>query len=304
MTIQDELIAMPEWKRLLRIQHFGISIRLLERNAEELKELLNFLTNNPESMWLSYVRHCAELDQVFEEVLRLLHNFVAAALTLVDHTRVVYRELYESAKSFLDYQAEVDRRMVKDPLIQFVQKLRHLAQHVRLPTISIICEATRETGVSRRLVLHKDDLLRFGGWNDPAKVYLTAAPETINLSDLVNAYTDEIRSFYNWMEERQRDIHSHDMQEVEKKQAEGTALLAQDMSRHLETGLMIRAQGVGSLQNIFAFGFSPTDWTELSKYDGNLVRWTDAAILLIENRFGPLPVELAARIRDAARADK
>ena len=67
---------------------------------------------------------------------------------------------------------------------------------------------------------------------------------------------------------------------------------------------MIRAQGVGSLQNIFAFGFSPTDWTELSKYDGNLVRWTDAAILLIENRFGPLPVELAARIRDAARADK
>jgi len=132
MTIQDELMAMPEWKTLERIRNLGTSIRLLERNAEETLELLRFLTEDPKSWSLSDVRNRVLLDSFFEEMLRRLHNFVVAALTLVDHSRNLNKELYAQRGLFPEYQAEVERRFVNDPLVQFVQKLRHLAQHRRL----------------------------------------------------------------------------------------------------------------------------------------------------------------------------
>ncbi len=68
--------------------------------------------------------------------------------------------------------------------------------------------------------------------------------------------------------------------------------------------ILIWGQGVGSLQDIFAFGLSPADWAELSRYDGNLTEWTDAALSLTEKRFGLLPAELNARMKARARAER
>src|SRR5262249_2764892 len=150
---------------------------------------------------------------------RLLHNFVASALTVVDHTRVMYRELYSEANIFPEYQLEVDRRFVKDPLIQFVQKLRHLAQHVRLPDVSYIVSGDM-SDFGRRLLLRKSDLLEFSGWNAPAQKFLDSAPDEIDLADVVQKYQEKIRTFYKWMVTRQQEIHSSDIERVEKVQEE------------------------------------------------------------------------------------
>jgi hypothetical protein len=212
--------------------------------------------------------------------------------------------LYKGAGLFPDYQTEVDRRFVTAPLIQFVQKLRHFAQHFRLPHISYKLEAGRDSGITRRLVLDKSDLLQFDGWTAPAQKYLASAPEQIDLLGVVQEYGNEVRAFCRWMEERQREIHTADATAVEERQAEGRALLAREIPGTLESGLKIWTQGVGSLQDVFAFAFSPDDWVTLSKHEGDLVAWTDAALSLTEERFGSLPAELVARIREAARGGK
>jgi hypothetical protein len=227
------------------------------------------------------------------------HGF--AALTLVDHTRIVYRELYEASGQFTEYQAEVERRFVKGPLVQFVQKLRHMAQHVRLPDISYNLSFDQQRGTTRQLLLKKQDLLQTDVWNAPAKEYLRSAPDLIDLSELVTRYTDEIRAFYRWMAQRQREIHAGDIAAVESKQAEARSLMAPEIPRLLETGLTIWGQGVGALDNIFAFGFSPADWVRLSPLEGDMEAWTNAALELTEKKFGPLPAETVARIKEAAR---
>jgi len=301
LDFEHDLREMPEWKRLSRIEHFAVSTRLLERNAQELTAALHFLTDDDRSWPLSDIKRRADLDRAFEEILRLLHNFVAAAFTLVDHSRVLYGELYKDTGLFPGYRAEVDRRFASEPLVQFVQKLRQLAQHVRLPAVSYHLEARADPGIRRRLALSKSDLLQFKGWTAPAKVYLAAAAEQIDLSEVVEAYVNQVRAFYEWMEQRQREIHAPDVAAVEKVQAEARALLAKEIPRLLELDLANWTAGLGSLQDVFGFAFGPDDWVELSKYDGDLVAWTDAAIGLTEKRFGPLPAELAARMREAAR---
>ena len=304
LDFEHDLREMPEWKRLSRIEHFAVSTRLLERNAQELTAALHFLTADDRSWPLSDIKRRADLDRAFEEVLRLLHNFVAAAFTLVDHSRVLYGELYEDTGLFPDYRAEVDRRFASEPLVQFVQKLRQLAQHVRLPAVSYHLEDRTDLGIRRRLALSKSDLLQFKGWAAPAKVYLAAAAEQIDLSEVVEAYVNQVRAFYEWMEKRQREIHAPDVAAVEKVQAEARALLAKKIPRLLELDLANWTAGLGSLQDVFGFAFGPDDWVELSRYDGDLVAWTEAAISMTEERFGSLPEDLAARIREAARRGK
>jgi hypothetical protein len=45
--------------------------------------------------------------------------------------------------------------------------------------------------------------------------------------------------------------------------------------------LTIRGQGVGALDNIFAFGLSPADWVELSPLEGDMEAFDTASTKMI-----------------------
>ena len=73
----------------------------------------------------------AELNEQLFHVLRHLHNTVAAALSLVDHTRVFYRKYYSSTQQIPDYQQQITTRFEEHGLTQFVICLRQFCQHYR-----------------------------------------------------------------------------------------------------------------------------------------------------------------------------
>src|SRR3954453_2032228 len=102
--MQENLIASPEWELIGRIEAFASSVRLLERNAEELMRLLRYLTTDRRSIPLGAVGSKEERDGYLEEALRLLHNFFAAVAMVIDHSRVLYRELYKPRDLFPDYE--------------------------------------------------------------------------------------------------------------------------------------------------------------------------------------------------------
>lgn len=297
LQIQAELIAMPEWKNLARVQQFTTSIRVLERNGEHLEAFVRCLIEDPRSMQLTDVHKRAALDAAFEEVICLLHNYVAAALSLVDHTRIVYRELYESKGLFSDYQGEVKERFIDVPLLQFVQGLRHFAQHYRTPDVSYLLNFEAGKGTTRRLVLQKADLLEFSGWKAVARTYLDAAPDQIDIIDLVTGYSTAIRSFYKWMAERQSEIHAADQAAVAAKQAEAHRAMAPEVP-----GLIASMLDVVGLRNAFAFGLSPLEHARLAEYERDLPQWLNEGLKIIEGRFGKLPDDLVQRLRSVAGA--
>lgn len=299
-SVADELGNMPAWQRLARLSQCEMSFRLLRRNAGELEQLLAFLTEDPRSMELIGPRGRTEFDQHIEELLFRLHNFVASAQSLVDHTRALYRELHQPDNLFPDYDDEVKRRFAQKPLVQFVQKLRQLAQHVRLPQVSYRLSARQDSDVTRRILLSKGDLLGFDGWNSASKKYLEGAPDDIDLAMVVEHYVREIVDFQSWLTMRWNEIHSSDQARVSAKRAEGISLLAKDIPHHLEAGLASYLQGPGDFKDIFSFGLATSDWNMLVEFDGDLQDWVHRAIDLLEQRFGKLPLELVARIKRQA----
>ena len=298
MTIQDELLAMPEWKRIARIQHFSTSLRLFHANKKEVTKLLDLMTVDPRGDALGNVSNRARLDAAMEEVLRLLHNFVAAAKSLVDHSRTLYRDLYEKTGLFPDYTTEAKSRFEEESLVQFVNGLRQFAQHYRLPALSYVTNFHVERGLQKKLVLQKANLVEFSGWNAPAKKYLDAAPAQIDIREVVDAYEVAVGAFYKWMEGRLKEIHAADMAAVTAKEKERTAALAKEIPALMEGVLQIfESHGIGQLHDVFAVALSPAEQFELEAIRSDTPQWVDEALRRVEARFGALPGKLVERLR-------
>src|SRR5215207_8652489 len=115
------------------VRHFEYSIQLLERNFRELDLFLGRITYPPIALPILDVRQRWRLHDAMLEVAFLLHNYVASAKSLVDLSRVLHVHLFAPQGIMPNYQTEIDSRFVNDPLTQFVQKLREMSQHYRLP---------------------------------------------------------------------------------------------------------------------------------------------------------------------------
>lgn len=66
-------------------------------NSQELIEITRRVNDPDEGLRLMYLHNREAGEQTHREFARRVHNFVAASLTLVDHTRNFMREHYTGA---------------------------------------------------------------------------------------------------------------------------------------------------------------------------------------------------------------
>ena len=216
LSLWDELNAMQEQQTLEKIRHFGISLEIFNGNYNELVHHLQIHNNPRVSLELMSVDKRHLLHAYQHEITRFLHNYIASALSLTDHARNHYRELYSSNNLFPEYQDEINKRFVNNPLAVFIKDLRQYFQHFQMP------------GVSSRLVFEKDapdfkmtlllptkGMMKFSGWNSLSKTFLSEQPDDIDLLALINDYHKLIEDFYNWFIGRQLEIHKADIEKVE-----------------------------------------------------------------------------------------
>lgn len=299
--LQDELEAMPEWQTLERIRTFRRSQRLFQRNAARLRAHLAFMTHDYRSLPLLSVDQRAAKRDAMEEVIFHLHDFVAAAMSLVDHSRVFTKKLYANEDSFPELKAETQQRFLDNPLIQFVHGLRQFSQHYRLPNIRAESRWTPADGLSRTLLLQKADLLEFSGWNAGAKKFFEASPEQFDIEAIVVKYEGKVLAFYDWVAQRQRDIHAGELATVRAKQEEIRAMFATDVPQIVRSSLDSLERGFRRISNVFSGVFGVEDWRHLAKLETSPVEWADAAIERTSTLYGALPEDVISRIRKAAR---
>jgi hypothetical protein len=157
--------------------HFNV----FHRNHEELQDWIAVKTL-PEvafDLWTRETRF--DLQAVILEVIRRLHNFLAASKTLVDTTRAVIRRSYPRSQVLRDYEAEVQARFTTDELVQFVHALRNNATHQGLPvmmtSLSWRTDAeTQEEVMTSEFYFERAALsAQSRDWNARARVYLAGA---------------------------------------------------------------------------------------------------------------------------------
>lgn len=223
LNLQAELRKMPEYIRLKKIEHFQISIDIFNGNYEDLLALLE-VHNNPENAMKLMGEREEERRRVFQiKIIRLLHNYIASAQSLIDHTRVHYNELYNNESVFSDYQDQIEQRFVLHPLSVFMKDLRQYFQHFRMPRISSNIHSSGknpELLVSVRLGI--DELNKFSGWKSKSKEYTSNFEKAIDLKILIEEYHSYIQDFHIWFSNRQTEIHKEDQKkvDVQKKKIE------------------------------------------------------------------------------------
>lgn len=215
LSLWDELNAMPEQETLEKIRHFGISIEIFDGNYRELIHHLQVHNNPRVSLELMSVDKRHLLHAYQKEITRFLHNYIASALSLTDHARNHYRELYSKNNLFPDYQAEIDKRFVNNPLAIFIKDLRQYFQHYKMPGVSSRLNFTKGApDFVIKLLLPTKEMMKFSGWNSLSKKFLGDQMDDIDLLALINDYHQLIENFYRWFIDRQMEIHKDDLKKV------------------------------------------------------------------------------------------
>lgn len=293
---------------LQRVAQFYFSRDLLRRNYEELVTFVDYFCARDVAFSYSPVNDKWLQHEGFREVSRLLHNFVAAAHSLVDHSRVIYRQLYEPAGVLCDYPTVVRTRFADDPLAQFVHKLRQMAQHYRLPSLTKSTSIRAGRGgivgeVNIELRLRVQDLRQFDGWSPPARIFLAGVGEEIQFRPIVAGYYQQVTAFHQWYQHEQERIHGEGLRIYMRSLMHGVAPRPREEVQKLSDGI---ARLEKKPKNEVTFGdleaaFRPvlcildTRRLMLCRHDAAL--WTETALNAAHTRF-EIPEQLCRRVRE------
>jgi len=168
-----------------------------------------------------------QFDEFLGEAARLLHNFLAAAATLRDHTRRLRQQHPLSNKSLSDeYDSRARTTFAESPLSNFIQDLRNYTLHRRLPFVQgSLTRHLPTEAMTATASLRKEELQTWSGWNARARSYLEAAEDQMDLLEVVELYSSAVDGFNVWFASVWRSWHVSPFVELEALEDELKALL-------------------------------------------------------------------------------
>ena len=295
--MEQEVLLSEGYRLTQAFEHFARSRRLLERNYADLKAHLDQfdgLISNPDfTLWVR--RH--SVDIFMDEVLRLLHNFVASCKSLIDHSRVFFNRLSKESRPFPGYAEEIKFRFADDPLHQFIVGLREFLQHYRLPGIKT-SKTFGSDGVQGKVLLSKKDLLCFSGWKSQAKSFLNYAKDDINIVAVLDSYNHKIIQFHTWLQREWNKTFWFELHEAELKRQALLAKRGEVRVASLRTSLAgLNVGKTTDLATFFSEVLSAEELHELQEFEAEPAEFVRRAVRYAERRLF-LPSDLKQQLLD------
>jgi len=191
-------------------------MRLLhEANYRELKRVAGQLDAQDDESTLQVLALWSErgrLHAVLDEAARLLHNFLASAMTLVDHTRAHINTWHAGTTFEKEYKRQVRESFTANPVSRFVQCLRNYNLHYRLPVVSgrlsMEFDPPGQTkSMKSQVMLDVMKLQERDNWDPPSKTYMTRVGKELPVDRLADDYMKLVLPFHDWF--RERDLAEH-----------------------------------------------------------------------------------------------
>jgi hypothetical protein len=210
----DKFLASPEMEIKLNLQALSVSYRVFNRNYDELRRYLEHLKDPTESLFQYTPEQRENLELLIDETSRLFHNFLASAQSLVDHTRKIVKKLYSNQEFIKEYEEKLDRDIKSNPVPRFVQDLRNYTVHYTLPIPALHELFAEDIEMSVRLDV--EILKQWNRWDRISTSYLETLGESLCIISLSNEYFFLIQNFYQWLTERQTQLHQSDFENLQK----------------------------------------------------------------------------------------
>jgi len=212
-------------EHLNRSHQRTFSLNIFRRNSQELIEIARRVSDPNEGLRLMSRDNREAGTQIHREVARRVHNFVAASLTLVEHTRIFMREHYTGTPLLDQYQAKVDAEFADDPLTRFVQDLRNFMLHNGLPDSQMFLdfqpnpELPGSGNFTTGIRIRTANLSTWSRWSDPARAFIDGSGDFLDIRSFAEAYTDKILPFHDWLQRELDGFHVADLEELRGLQA-------------------------------------------------------------------------------------
>ncbi len=204
-----------------RLRNFNVSIYTFQRNNEEIVKLLDlYETNTDMALHIFKVDNREEFEIFLREITRLLHNYLAAAKTLIDHTRKLCQDEYKGTEFEAEYNEKINELFVNSPISKFIQDLRNYSLHRNLPITGATLSFNRDSGMSHSINLTKKSLMDWDNWTRKSLDYLSKQDDQIGLPQMIKEYTSLVMEFQEWFQEKQYEYHSDSIAELEDLQEE------------------------------------------------------------------------------------
>jgi hypothetical protein len=226
----SEIVSSPEWALRARLQNLSASLALHEANLRELLEGVRSPENPEHLLKLWSQENRGELGLAMAEVNRRVHNFMASAMSLRDHTIAHITDLYTDHVFAREYQLAVARELAENPVRDFVQCLRNYAMHYQIPYVHATLrvrpgEETRSSFFIETFILEK-----WERWTAPAKQYMKSRSDgEVDIQEMAQEHTTVIRDFYTWLRGRELEIHAASLAALETKIAQARQLYGVDL---------------------------------------------------------------------------
>lgn len=284
--------------RINLLGHFDYSLRLFEENYKELLSIIDFMCDERVGLELFSVVNRWKLSEVQTHLGFKLHNYVCSAKSLIDHSRVLYRRVYtEKAPKFDDYEAEVKARFEENSLSKFVEFLRTYCQHEKLPSIgtNMSFDSQSDDGFVFTVTIDSTELLRSSSIKSLPKQFIREQGESIELKSTIKIYHSQVVDFYQWVRDRQQEIHNEDIVLVnhmfQKESVKAINDFISSYSIH---------ESAGTVKEQLCTVLTTDTYRDLEQYKDDESKWLECAIAIIEN-YVILPETIKNSLRNKAK---
>lgn len=205
-----------------KIEELHATFFIFSENRKQLLTAISAFEDPPNITTLWRVENRLALRRFHKEIARLLHNYLASAATLIDHTRIFAQDLYQDKPFYEEYKKKIDDTFKTSELAGFIKGLRNWMLHKGLaPTLARLSgEGTTTSSPLSAIVLSYEKLKTWDRWDTRAKAYIANLNSDLKLHTIVLSYGSLVESFYEWLENRIQEIHASAFQELDELQAQ------------------------------------------------------------------------------------
>lgn len=187
--VHDDLLAL------------GRSLGVFTGNCDELLGFLGRQEDPAVALQLWAVQNKEGFERFLDEVDKLLHNVVAAAMSLREHSlRLRNKWLKPDERDSLreEYGKRVKQAFAESRVAQLISGLRIIAQHYKLPRLLGHAEHVVGGPFVSKIHVDHDDLLKWDGWSPEMRASLEGDEPAVVLDEIVIEYRDAVIGFHDW----------------------------------------------------------------------------------------------------------
>ncbi len=190
-------------------------IALLDRAASDANLAIELFQN---------VRRPVVRTRFEGAVMRALHNYVASAMALVEHTRRIMRD---RSGPIVDEFERRKRDVTANPEVPFIHNLRNYVLHHSLPFVGHEVRLQPQPGVlaTSEIQLSVRQLTAWDGWSAPARRFIESQGDALALRPVVDLHAGLVAQLNLWLYERLADANAPALAKVNRLVDERNAIL-------------------------------------------------------------------------------